>query len=375
MIWEIPAERVFRMKHEAILSINECSEIPAAAPMRSNCVKRSFLKLPISIDADRLLKEFDRIAVDAWGVSHWDVHCSIDVLLLRGGTKGKAEDFTTMDVANNPILEQLPYISFLLAPEGPFGGAIYAFIFRTKPNGMTRVHRDDNEAWRRTVRIHLPIVTNDGAFLLAEGRAKHLEVGEAWTFDNQSRHSVVNGNATRVHMIIDVNPNPKLVELMENATFDPGTPDPERWILTGREGTRTKIAPLVAPIGEPLSIKEKSDLGLNPDGFATRIIVNRKWKDWKVALKVALSLSPLRNHDIIVAVNKVDSSPLSRTALDHIILKHQPGETVTLDVLRKGNRLELKMRLRPNYFQWLRRCRAHLLQSLGVRTVEGNSAY
>jgi len=58
-------------------------------------------------------------------------------------------------------------------------------------------------------------------------------VGEAWTFDNQAKHSVVNGDATRVHMIMDVNPNPALGNLLRNATFDPGVLDAERWALTG----------------------------------------------------------------------------------------------------------------------------------------------
>ena len=35
------------------------------------------------VDVDRLRAEYDSIPGDAWGVSYWDVHCSIDVLLLR----------------------------------------------------------------------------------------------------------------------------------------------------------------------------------------------------------------------------------------------------------------------------------------------------
>ena len=56
----------------------------------------------------------------------------------------------------------------------------------------------------RPFRIHIPIVTNDGAYLLSEGRAKHLAAGEVWTFDNQSMHAVTNGDAVRAHLIFDV---------------------------------------------------------------------------------------------------------------------------------------------------------------------------
>jgi hypothetical protein len=339
-----------------------------SSPDQSICVKRSFLKLPVSIDAERLLEEFSRIPEDAWGVSHWDVHCSIDVLLLRGGTKGKAEDFVTEEVANYPILKDLPYIWSLLIPEGPFGGAIYAFIFRTKPNGVTRAHRDDHEAWHRPVRIHVPIITNNGAYLIAEGMAKHLKVGEVWTFDNQSQHSVVNGDTTRVHMIIDVHPNPKLADLMKNAKFDPGVPDPERWALTGGPYAGGRIPPQVFAAGEPLTIKEKKDLGLNPDGFATRIT--------NVSKKAALLLRvPLKRGDIVLAVNAVDTSPLSRTALDHIGLKHELGETVTLDVLRDGMQMKFEIHLKPDYYFSPYSRIVHSLRRFGIDIEKQKSAY
>jgi hypothetical protein len=275
------------------------------------------------VETSRLLAEFGQIPEEAWGVSHWDVHCSIDVLLLRGGHKGRAEDFTTRDVVNNPILERLPYIASLLAPEGSLGGAVYAFMFRTKPNGITRVHDDGDEVWRQTVRIHVPIVTNDGAFLLAEGRAKHLSVGEVWTFDNQSRHSVVNGNATRG---------------------------------AGR------VPPFMFSTGEPLTIAEKHGLGLDPDGFATRIV--------RVGRKGALLRTPLKEGDVVTAVNDVDRSVLSRTALDHIRLKHGAGETVTLDVLRQGVKRRVAVRLRPYYYFSPSLRVAHLLKGLGLKGGE-----
>ncbi|MCE9521134.1 MAG: aspartyl/asparaginyl beta-hydroxylase domain-containing protein [Alphaproteobacteria bacterium] len=331
---------------------------PKATPESRSFAKRSFLKLPVAIDAKRLVDEYNGIPADAWGVSHWDVHCSIDVLLLRGGTTGKADDFTTRAVANAPIVSQLPYIASLLAEEGAFGGAVYAFIFRTKPNGITRAHQDDHEAWETSLRIHMPIVTNDGAVLLSEGFAKHLCVGEAWTFDNQVQHSVVNGDEVRVHMIIDVLPNTKIETLLKNATFDPGVRDPERWALTGGLDASGRVLPLVFAGGEPLTIKEKKALGLKEDGFATRVThIGKKGRLLGVALRPA---------DIIVKVNGVDHSALSRTALDYIQFKHEPGETVTLSVLRGGRAMDVEVRLRPDYFFSPRARLEKLMRKVGI---------
>ncbi|MFN3523570.1 MAG: aspartyl/asparaginyl beta-hydroxylase domain-containing protein [Phenylobacterium sp.] len=309
-----------------------------AQALAQACRKRSFLKLPLEVDTPRLLAEFAAIPPEAWGASHWDVHCSVDMVLLRGGQNGRKDDFTTEAVANSPVLERLPYIASLLAPEGPLGGAVYAFIFRTKPYGITRQHVDDREAWVRTVRIHIPLVTNPEAVLLSEGRSKHLEVGEAWTFDNQVIHSVSNGGQSRVHMIIDVQPNPKLAALMQAAEWDPGEPDPARWAATGQARRNYPFA-----TGEPLTAAEAAALGLDPEGFATRVTGLKR-------RAVLTAYSPLRVGDVLYAVNGADRSHLSRTALDHLYMQYGAGEAAQLDVVRGGRRLRLTMRLRAPEF-------------------------
>jgi hypothetical protein len=299
------------------------------------------MELPVEIDRGRLLQDYAAIPDSAWGVSHWDVHCSIDVLLLRGGDKGEAADFFTHEIKNNPILDMLPYIASLLDPDGPFGGAVYAFIFKTKPNGITRAHRDRKEEWHRAVRIHMPIVTNPGAFLLAEGRAKHLEVGEAWTFDNQSTHAVVNGGETRVHLIIDVNPNPKLIALMGAARIDPGEPDPERW-QRAAANLAARPAHLKVAQEKPLSPSEKKERGVGVEGFAARIV--------GITPMGRLLRTPLKPGDILLGVNGVDSHAEARTALDHIRMSYSPGDTVTLAIMREGRKIERRMRIWPDHY-------------------------
>ncbi len=343
--------------------MNDLEKINAA------CTKKSFLKLPVDIDTTRLLNEYNQIPESAWGGSYWDVHCSIDMVLLRGGNKGSDEDFHTGNVVNTPLLDNMPYIASLISSDGPFGGAAYAFIFRTKPDGITRVHYDDHEAWKKTVRIHVPIITNDGAFLLSEKRAKHLSVGEVWTFDNQTLHSVVNGDSTRVHMIFDVNPNAKFAELMTNATFDPGEVDLDRWALTlGPEHGGNRIPPLMFATGEPLSAFDKISLNLNPDGFATRVE--------RVSKKGKLLRTPIKKGDVIVAVNNVEESVLSRTALDHIQLKHEPGETVLLDILRDNRKMTVQVQLKPEHYFSLSARLSHLFEYFDYRAGQKiNSGY
>lgn len=305
--------------------------------------RRSFLRLPVPIDVSRLVTEYHALPEDIWGMSHWDNHPSVDVLLLRGGKGQGADDFTAERVSNNPVLVDFPYISQLIGPDGPFGGARYGFIFRMRPNGVSRIHRDNNAAWERTLRIHIPIITNDGAYLLAEGRSKHLPVGEVWTFNNQDKHSAINGNAMRVHMIIDVEPNPRLTTLMAQADFDPGRPDAERWAITGQNPTtRGSAAPSLFAVGAPLSIQEKRSLSLMPAGLATRIT--------GVGGRAALLGIPLQKGDVVTAVDGVEVSDRSRSALDHVLMHHRPGQRIQLDILRSGERMSFSIKLHSRDF-------------------------
>lgn len=318
---------------KSMVAPEACGEMREAGHFK----KRSFLKLPVPIDVDALLADYRSIPREAWATSHWNIHCSADMLLLRGGTAGTAEDFTTSDVRNSEVLARLPYVSWLLSAEGPFGQPTYAFIFRMKPMGVTRPHHDDDPAWYDPVRIHVPITTNDGAFLLAEQRAKHLAVGEVWTFDNQDFHAVVNGDSVRAHLIFDVLPNPKLNALLQRADWDPGVQNPGYWEKATLPEAPMPLSPAHAT---PLSVTEKLELGLNPDGFAARIARRN--------MIARLTLAPIREGDVVVSVNGVEECAVARTALDYIQVRHKPGETVQLGIVRGGRPMQLAVRLYKN---------------------------
>ena len=180
--------------------------------------KRSFRRFAEKIDLEKLRNDFHRIPDEEWSASYWgDIHCSVGMLLLRGGKTGAQEDFYCDSVYDHPVLKRLDYIRSLIAEDGPFGGAKYAFIFRMNPGGVTLVHRDTMEQWFQMYRIHIPIFTNPGAFLISSSRSQHFGAGYAWSFDNQSRHGVVNGDEERVHLIFDVEWNDRLRAQVESS--------------------------------------------------------------------------------------------------------------------------------------------------------------
>ncbi|HEV2446011.1 MAG TPA: aspartyl/asparaginyl beta-hydroxylase domain-containing protein, partial [Candidatus Sulfopaludibacter sp.] len=229
------------------------------------------------------------------------------------------------------ILAQLPYLAWLIDRAGPFGGATYAFLFRMKPTGVARPHIDEAPAWREPLRVHVPITTNDEAFLLSQARAKHFAVGEAWTFDNQAIHAAVNGPTVRTHMILDVPRNPTMEALLEAATWDPGVVDVPRWLKASLPN-RPPIRQFADAV--PLTMVEKQEVGLPMDGFAARI---RELFEAGTCLGVG---------DIVVSVDGVCECPVARTALDYVSLSCAPGQTIRLELIRGGARLTADLALR-----------------------------
>lgn len=296
--------------------------------------KRSFLRLPVDIDVNRLIEDYQSIPPDAWASTHWDVHCSSNMVLLRGGNQGKEEDFFGTDHIDHPVLGKLPYISWLIGESGPFGGANYAFILRMKPLGVSRPHIDGKKAWFKPFRVHIPIVTNDKAYLLSEGRAKHLAVGEVWTFDNQAQHAVTNGDAVRTHLIFDVPRGLKLLDLLERAEFDPGEEDPASWRTAGLPDM---VPSLYYALSEPLSLLEKKHLALSPGSFASRVV--------KLRPIARLTRADLKVGDIVYQVNGVSECVVARTATDYFQVRHRPGEVVTLQIIRGNESRTSRVRL------------------------------
>jgi Aspartyl/Asparaginyl beta-hydroxylase/PDZ domain len=275
------------------------------------------------------------------------------MVLLRGGDKGTADDFASDESIDHDVLLGLPYMRALLGEDGPFGGTTYAFILRMKPLGVARPHVDLDPAWVEPFRVHIPLVSNDGAYFLSEGNSKHLSVGEVWTFDNQKRHAVTNGDAVRAHLIFDVPRHPAFLDLIHAAEFDPGTPDPERWATAGLPDT---IPSEPYADSEPIGRMEMEAAGLDVDSFASRIK--------SVTLIGRLTRADLKVGDVICAVDGVSECAVARTATDYIQVRHRPGEVVEVRIFRDGDYRTTRLRLYDRrHFDTLRNLKGRLTRT------------
>src|SRR5215471_12777122 len=95
-------------------------------------------------------------------------------------------------------------------------------LMRLGAGSVIKPHSDfDLDVEHGSVRLHVPIVTNDRVDFRLNGERVTLREGECWYLRLSDQHSVTNGGDTdRVHLVIDVVVNEWLMDLMRRAAPD-----------------------------------------------------------------------------------------------------------------------------------------------------------
>ncbi|HEY6861675.1 MAG TPA: aspartyl/asparaginyl beta-hydroxylase domain-containing protein [Pseudolabrys sp.] len=80
----------------------------------------------------------------------------------------------------------------------------HKMISMVVPGQHVEPHDDiQSETWR--VRVHVPLVSNEGALMTIGGEDHHLEVGKAYLVNTEVEHSLANlGDENRIHFFFDV---------------------------------------------------------------------------------------------------------------------------------------------------------------------------
>lgn len=193
------------------------------------------LRLPMTIDLPRLTHEIQSIPAEFWGEQRAIVHQSVDALFAKGyATAHRKPD------EDRPVLARLPYLRSILY--GLFPGAPgKCCIASLRPKSTVLMHRDghvndpekDDTYWYsyfiNTLRMHIPITTNEKVSFFCNGEFFHMAAGEVWTVNNSLDHAVINDHPTkeRTHIIFDVHPVPQTLELIKKAERVPGWRDRE----------------------------------------------------------------------------------------------------------------------------------------------------
>jgi serine protease Do len=113
---------------------------------------------------------------------------------------------------------------------------------------------------------------------------------------------------------------------------------PPRWWWTDVGYRLSSVEPRTYFEDRPLTAEEKRAHKLRPEGFASRV----EYVPGVARMKMIVS-HDLEAGDIVFAVDGVEADPLANTADLYIKLHRSPGDVVTLGVVRKGERLRMRL--------------------------------
>jgi len=114
----------------------------------------------------------------------------IDMLLEEYNTLPGDEHLLIQEA--DTFLYNIPYINNLLEEYNMF----HSRVMRMAPKYCYSWHTDPH------VRRHIPIISNDGAFMVVENELIRMPVGGVYTVDTTRPHTAVNAwKETRVHIV------------------------------------------------------------------------------------------------------------------------------------------------------------------------------
>lgn len=183
------------------------------------------LRLPLDFDPGRLAADMDVIARAGW-ISHfvrqnYEGDWSVIPLRAQAGARHPVEMIYSNPSAtafeDTPMLGAAPYLREVLAA---FACPLQAArLMRLAPGSTIKEHSDHDLRFEDgSVRLHIPVVTNDAVDFRLNGTRCVMAAGTCWYLRLSDPHSVANRGLTdRVHLVIDATANDWLRILFDRA--------------------------------------------------------------------------------------------------------------------------------------------------------------
>lgn len=172
------------------------------------------LKLPIRFDAEALAAEVRALPEAAWDPHPTGFVGNEAVRLVT--PHGALTDAIEGPMAPTEHLARCPGILDVMRRLGGVWGR--SRLMALAPGAEVPAHVDAHYYWRTHLRIHVPVITNEGVEFTCGDRTVHMAAGECWVFDSFRWHDVQNkGSERRVHLVLDTVGGDRLSDLIEAA--------------------------------------------------------------------------------------------------------------------------------------------------------------
>jgi hypothetical protein len=198
------------------------------------------LRLPLTVDADRLHAEFVKLPPSVWGSTggRVGVHSAAEALFLRGYAPAEGNK----PIEDRPALDLLPYVRHII--EDLIGAPPLRCLLARLPAGAAiPPHVDRAPYFSKSIRIHIPVETHELSWMLCAGQVYLMRAGEVWALNNSTTHAVWNEHATlsRTHIICDFLASPALLDLLARGdrTLGRHMPAVEQHVAQARSAAMT----------------------------------------------------------------------------------------------------------------------------------------
>lgn len=200
-------------------------DIPGQSVIDKATLVGGCVRLPLSVDAERLRRDVDGLPESYWGSrgGRVGVHLPAEAVFLRGHAPAEGDK----PVDDRPALQHLPYVRELLGTLIP-APPMRCLLARLPPGAVVAGHIDRAPYFSKTLRIHIPVTTHATAWMLAGGRVYSMLPSEVWVLNNSALHGVWNDHEalSRTHLICDFLPTAALLALVAQGERGLGLEEP-----------------------------------------------------------------------------------------------------------------------------------------------------
>lgn len=170
-------------------------------------------RLRVTVDARRLREEMEGLPAHLWSTqgARGGVHQMASAVYLRGYAPANGDK----PIGDRPALAFMPYARTLIQ-ETLGGSPLRCLLARLPAGALIPPHIDIPPYFGKSIRLHIPVVTNADAWMYCAGAAYRMRAGEVWALNNSAKHGVWNASATeaRTHLIADFLAEPALLALL-----------------------------------------------------------------------------------------------------------------------------------------------------------------
>jgi len=182
------------------------------------------IRLPFTFDVEKMLAE-----VHALKQEHYEYYKVIplrapahlvDTSLPLLPPAGDYADGSWTEWMNTSSLEKSAYLKSIINEFSQYTTVNLVRLLFLAPNSVVAEHKDPTlalEEEKSMIRLTIPIDNNDGVEFFLNDTLVPMKVGECWYLRLTDPHRVINNGTTdRINLTIDIIPNDKIVEIINN---------------------------------------------------------------------------------------------------------------------------------------------------------------